>query len=149
MQGYYVVSLKGRAWRCHRIIYELLNSKIPDGQVVDHIDKNRENNKIENLRVVSRAMNNRNISKRSNNKSGTTGVYFDNKRKYWIAHWNDEHEKSHCKAFSSKKLGNEAAFQLACECRISAIIELNKVGLGYSDDHGSIENPYLYSKIKM
>lgn len=38
---------------CHRFIWECCNDKIPKGYEIDHIDKNKINNKIDNLRCIS------------------------------------------------------------------------------------------------
>jgi hypothetical protein len=47
-----------RYWpRAHRIIYQTLVGDIPDGYEIDHIDNNRQNNSIDNLRIVTRSQN--------------------------------------------------------------------------------------------
>ncbi len=48
-------------------------SKARDEQI-DHIDKNKQNNSISNLRLVNRCQNNQNKSIRKDNRSGATGV---------------------------------------------------------------------------
>lgn len=64
--------MKGKAYyvRVHRMIWELTNGPIPDGLQVDHIDRNRQNNLIENLRVVTCAENNQNKGTYCTNKLG-------------------------------------------------------------------------------
>ena len=57
----------------HRIIYEAHFGKIPDNLVIDHIDRNPENNDISNLRLVPQSINTTNITKRG------TGQNFDYK----------------------------------------------------------------------
>lgn len=44
----------------HRIVWMLHHGVIPDGKVIDHIDRDKLNNHIENLRLVTRAVNNTN-----------------------------------------------------------------------------------------
>ena len=46
----------------HRAVWEYHNGKIPEGMVIDHIDRNTDNNQIENLRCVTLSENARNIS---------------------------------------------------------------------------------------
>lgn len=66
----------------HRVIWVYQFGDIPEGMVVDHIDHDSSNNKLSNLRCVSRAENNRNMKPRKN-KTGVTGVSFDKKRQCW------------------------------------------------------------------
>ena len=49
---------KQRLWRRgHRLIWETFNGKIKSGLEVDHIDGNKHNNKLKNLRVVTHSEN--------------------------------------------------------------------------------------------
>ncbi|UXM05344.1 HNH endonuclease motif protein [Salmonella phage F115] len=65
-----------RPRKVHRVIWEIHNGKIPDGMEVDHIDHNKLNNNIENLRLVSKKENHKNMPLQKNNKSGFCGVCF-------------------------------------------------------------------------
>lgn len=62
---------------------EILNC--PNNYQVDHINGNKLDNRRENLRLCTNMLNHYNMPKRSNNKSGVTGVYFSNKLKKWVA----------------------------------------------------------------
>ncbi len=53
--------------------------------MIDHIDRNKTNNKLENLRLVSAVLNRRNSSIRQKNKSGVTGVHWSKQSKKWCA----------------------------------------------------------------
>lgn len=44
----------------HRMVYEAFKGEIPEGMEIDHIDRNKHNNNPDNLRVVTRAENNKN-----------------------------------------------------------------------------------------
>lgn len=54
--GYLAVGIEelNRKIKAHRIIWEMINGPIPDGLVVDHINRKRADNRLENLRVVTR-----------------------------------------------------------------------------------------------
>ncbi|MCZ2128594.1 MAG: HNH endonuclease [Anaerolineales bacterium] len=66
----------------HRIIYAIVHGEMPEGQI-DHIDQNRINNRIENLREVSSSENLHNSKKRKDNSSGFPGVYWDAHARKW------------------------------------------------------------------
>lgn len=141
--GYWTTSVGGISYKCHRIVYELFNGKIQPDQQVDHIDGNRANNLIENLRIVTPTGNNRNKSKMTNNTSGKTGVSHrehkvgDITYNSWVAFWQNLNGKLCTKSFNWSKLGKDIAFVLACEWRDKMIEELNRAGAGYTQKHGS------------
>ena len=78
------ISIKGSVKNClvHRLIWIINNGAIPDGVQIDHIDRDKVNNKIENLRLVSSRENMMNIA---TNTSGYPGVYWHSRYKKWQA----------------------------------------------------------------
>lgn len=129
--GYYLVELQGKSYRNHRIIYNLFNGEIKE--CIDHIDGDKSNNKISNLREITRQNNNKNRGVSSRNKSGKTGIFYCEKgnQKYWIASW-QENKVLKQKCFSIKKFGDEEAFNLACNHR-DTMLELDG---NYTERHG-------------
>lgn len=83
VRKYIVINLNNRQYFIHRVIWLIVFGEWPNG-FVDHIDQNRSNNKIENLRVVSHQENFRNQRLPSNNTSGAMGVYLHKSGK-WVA----------------------------------------------------------------
>lgn len=72
--GYINIKVDNEWYTLHRIAI-LLATGIYDKTVqVDHVDHDRGNNRLSNLRVVSHAENMRNQSLRNTNKTGVTGV---------------------------------------------------------------------------
>lgn len=82
--GYVKVKIHGWEYAVHRLIYLWHTGESPE--VVDHIDHNRQNNKIENLRAASFSDNSRNALLRYDAKVPVKGVtYRPDKRKPWVA----------------------------------------------------------------
>lgn len=52
----------------HRIVWQSFNGPIPDGLMIDHIDRRPENNRLDNLRLVTHRENRVNSKKRSDGK---------------------------------------------------------------------------------
>lgn len=136
--GYYIVSYKNVPRYCHRIIWELFNPKLADGEVIDHIDGNKLNNSIENLRVTTDTGNGQNVKKSIANNTGITGVCKWNSTiyVYYRAFWINSNGKQFNKLFSIQKLGESEAFRLACEYRELMINQLNNQGAQYTERHG-------------
>lgn len=136
--GYAGITIIGLGqFMCHRLIWEMTNGEIPEGLYLDHIDGNRLNNKINNMRLVKWEINVRNAKMPCTNTSGVTGVSYDDKglRQYWKAKWS-VNNSSITKSFCINILGEEA-FRLACEYRTKMIEELNSQGAGYTERHGT------------
>jgi len=57
----------------------------PAGRVVDHINRDKQDNRRENLRICTQSENNLNNPLRSTNTSGHHGVRFKKDKKRWIA----------------------------------------------------------------
>jgi hypothetical protein len=58
--GYANVTINKEIYKIHRIVWVLFNKHISSNLVIDHIDRNRSNNSIENLRLVDNQINVRN-----------------------------------------------------------------------------------------
>lgn len=60
----------------HRVIWELVNGPIPEGMEIDHIDRCRSNNKVDNLRLVTSSENSCNTSGHSDSRTGVKNISF-------------------------------------------------------------------------
>jgi hypothetical protein len=108
------IRVDGRLYQAHRLAWFYVHGKWPDGQI-DHIDGNRKNNRIANLRDVPNRTNcqNRHRPPKSNRTSGLIGVSRHSQNNKWVA--------SACLNGKSKYLGSydsaDAANAVAVEFR--------------------------------
>lgn len=71
--GYLGVSVDGARYKVHRLVWLYHHGYFPENEL-DHIDREKTNNRISNLREVSRSCNMRNTKVANTNTSGVTGV---------------------------------------------------------------------------
>jgi len=84
--GYRRVRVDGTYYYIHRLTWQLLTGKeIPEDLFIDHIDGNRLNNHIDNLRLASSQENQYNKFRQSNGTSKYKGVWFDSVKDKWKA----------------------------------------------------------------
>jgi hypothetical protein len=71
--GYTVVEINNNNIMAHRLVWMMHNGSFEG--FIDHIDGNRSNNKIENLRLATVLQNSWNRKNNSNNRTGVKGVH--------------------------------------------------------------------------
>lgn len=125
-RGYIYIWLNGKSYRANRIAWCMANpgQTLLDTDEVDHINHILADNRAVNLRKVTRKQNNQNASKRVDNSSGVTGVYWNRKISKWTA-----------QIVAYKKhnfLGNHSALFDAVCARKSA-----EIRFGFHENHGS------------
>lgn len=77
--GYWHGRFCGQDMYAHRVVWMLHYGEWPK-ECIDHINGIRTDNRIENLRGVSKRVNLKNSKRRVDNKTGVTGVSFDANR---------------------------------------------------------------------
>lgn len=85
-QGYVLTSFNSEHPRMHRF---LLNAK--EEERIDHINRNRKDNRKENLRFCTQQENNCNHTLRKNSNSGITGVYWHKNSNRWVIYVGDKY----------------------------------------------------------
>lgn len=82
--GYLKSSILGRQVLAHRAVWAFVNGEWPKHQI-DHMDGDRTNNRIENLRDVPEYINHRNNARKRGTTAPYNGVSQDKRTNRWIA----------------------------------------------------------------
>lgn len=105
-----VVGVDGKLYGAHRIAWLLTAGAWPP-ECIDHVDRNPFNNKFSNLRLATRAENNRNRVKSARSTSGYKGVSYHKGNRSWSARIGHENKLRHLGSFGTP----EAAHTAYCE----------------------------------
>ena len=105
--GYLMTSLcedgEAHGFGVHRLIAIAFIPNPEHKTQVDHIDTNRLNNKLDNLRWASNSENNYNSKIRTDNTSGSKGVYFDKSSNKWRVQINVNGKRLYVGRFTKKE----------------------------------------------
>lgn len=82
--GYLSTSVDNHKYQVHRLVWLFIRGQHPS-DFIDHINGDRKDNRIQNLRIAPMLVNGKNQALRSNNKSGVMGVSWSSRRKQWSA----------------------------------------------------------------
>lgn len=100
-KGYLVGAINYQNILAHRAAWAIYYGAWPKQQV-DHINGQRDNNRLENLRLVSSSENSKNMGRSMKNKSGQTGVSWHKKSQKWSAYIWSNYKKKHLGLFSER-----------------------------------------------
>ena len=81
--GYRQIMIYRRVYRTHRLVHLYHHGWTPE--IIDHINQNPTDNRIENLRSATRAENAYNCKLRPDNTSGVKGVTWCKNKRKWVA----------------------------------------------------------------
>jgi HNH endonuclease/AP2 domain len=113
--GYWVVRINKKRYQIHRLVWLWYYGAWPIGDL-DHIDQDKLNNVITNLREANESQNNANRNKQINNSSGYKGVIWDKNANKWRAQIKMNNKYKYLGLFGILKLAtlayNEAAKEL-------------------------------------
>jgi hypothetical protein len=111
MYGYKTVRLSDKSYKLHRLAWLYVYGDWPSGDI-DHINGDRSDNRIVNLRDVSRKTNLQNQRKAPNNKStGMLGAYFDKSRNRFYSRISIDDKSIHLGTFKTAQEAHDAYIQ--------------------------------------
>ena len=79
--GYREVGVDGKTYKAHRLVFLFVHGSIPE--MIDHINGNNSDNRIENLRECTGTQNQHNRKVRHDSKSGLKCVIWDKAAEKW------------------------------------------------------------------
>jgi hypothetical protein len=120
--GYYQGSVGGALYHAHRVIWAIYHGKWPTHHI-DHINGVGADNRIVNLRDVTRQENMKNMKMPKNNTSSVTGVVWDKAAHKWKVQIQVDNRTLH--------LGRFSTFEEAAEARKTAAKKY-----GFTERHG-------------
>ncbi len=82
--GYIAISVNNKIYYAHRLVWLYMYGEFPSN-LIDHINGNRSDNSLNNLREANKLQNNRNAKINKNNVSGVKGVYYSKTNKNYVA----------------------------------------------------------------
>lgn len=115
LHGYLTVRINYKSYKCHRLAWLYVYGELPI-ECIDHVNRIRDDNRICNLRCVSKRQNQFNLSFNKKNTSGFTGVSYDksrnkyeaniqvNKRKIFLGRFDDAISASHAYLLAKSEL---------------------------------------------
>lgn len=83
INGYLCVMINYKFYKLHILAWLYIYGVYPNNQI-DHKNRNKIDNRIDNLRDITQKKNCQNRGKRKDNKSGITGVYRNEKNNNWV-----------------------------------------------------------------
>jgi len=101
-------------YKAHRLAWLYVHGEWPPEQL-DHINGQRDDNRVENLRSATRAENAGNSKRRADNTSGFKGVYWNAQRSKWQAKIRRGQLEKHLGLFVCKEDAAEAYRRAAAD----------------------------------
>lgn len=99
-KGYPCIGIYGGQYRSHRLAFLWMTGELPTNEI-DHINRERTDNRWKNLRAVTHKGNSRNMPMKSVNTSGITGVSWFKRDSTWRARIKVDYESIHLGLFDS------------------------------------------------
>lgn len=97
--GYLTTTINYKGYLVHRLIFLMHHKYLPS--MIDHIDRDKLNNKIENLRPADKELNSWNRGLQSNNTSGFRGISWNKNANKWHAYIKIKGKRKHLGLFNT------------------------------------------------
>jgi len=97
--GYKIFKVDSRQYREHRLVWLFVHGTLP--KIIDHIDGNKENNNINNLRKSTPSQNSHNMKLNNNNTSGVKGVSWYKEQQQWRGQIRNNNKQIHIGYFKN------------------------------------------------
>ncbi len=107
-KDYLIIPIEYKHYYAHRIIYMMHHNYVP--YIVDHIDGNKLNNKIENLRPANNSQNAANQKLPKNNKSTQKNVFWNKSKEKWQVAISVNNKLKHIGTFLDFEIAKKAAY---------------------------------------
>lgn len=114
VKGYRGISVGGTKVLAHRVAWHVMRGGVPD--VIDHINRNKADNRWANLRAATTSDNLCNRGAQSNNTSGVPGVALDRHGRKWQAYIKKNGKRVHLGIF--EKFEDAVMARKAAERRV-------------------------------
>jgi hypothetical protein len=105
--GYWTIMVDGKAYKAHRLAWLLTTKAWPEAEI-DHINRDRSDNRIVNLRASTHSENQINNDGYRNNKSGYKNVHFHKASGKWVAAIRRNNKRRHLGIFITPQEANQA-----------------------------------------
>jgi len=107
-RGYLGIQLSSKNYKVHQIVWIMHFGNIPENLIIDHIDGNKINNNLNNLRLVTNSQNKMNSLKFKKLTSKYKGVSWNQKANKWQACVRFERKNYHIGYFGIEEEAHKA-----------------------------------------
>jgi hypothetical protein len=109
--GYLIVCLYKnkipKNFKIHRLIGIAFIENVNDCETIDHVNRNRLDNRLDNLRWANHSQNSSNRGKQQNTSSQFIGVYFNKASNKWKSHITINNKQNHLGYFNTELEASE------------------------------------------
>lgn len=105
--GYLKLRLDGVNLYAHRVAWALVHGSWPENDI-DHINGERDDNRLSNLRALKRHENLQNMRKRRPGRSGVRGITWDKQTQTWRAQLSAQGKRINIGRFRDKEMAEQA-----------------------------------------